>query len=430
MRFSQVSLRLCACALLLIVPGCKTKPRYAVGDHLIPLGSSDPTQIVTVVTVEPQTYRVALGGSASSSAEIQTRQRGEIDSYYVRVELPVGGSWARQEDLATPPPSATSTPTATPLPTATAPPDFGTLAAAVQPAVVLISVFDNQGKLTRTGTGFFVSEDGRIVTTLRTVEGASYAIAKAAGGKLYNISGVLASSPTDGLTIVKGDATEVPFIAASKFGRAETGIHVALVESSLRRRNAPLCEGTVTSLRREQASETFQLSGANLVATAGAPVIDAHGDLVGIATADASGSVLSDLRSATAVAPLLAQITPNAAARWSATGSPTPTVTPTPSASLHPKPSASPRPQAGGLVYAPQPRYPAAARFSYRKVEGIGRYSVQFGANGLVTDVQTVQSTGSDVLDNAALDTIRTWRAQPGRPSQRVIVIPFRKPNR
>ena len=187
-----------------------------------------------------------------------------------------------------------------------------------------------------------------------------------------------------------------------------------------------MSEATVTSKQGDEAAAELQLSGANLVGTAGAPVIEGNGDLVGIVTTEESG-----VRSGSVIAPLMAQIASGTTAHWPAAGSPTPspTVTPTPSASPQPKPSASPRQQAGGLVYAPQPRYPTAARFSYRKVEGTGRYSVQFGANGLVTDVQTVQSSGSDALDNAALDTLRTWRAQPGRPSQRVVVIPFKKPS-
>lgn len=421
----RVYLHILSFALLLSLSGCKTKTRYVTGDHLIPLGSSDPTQIVTVVSVKPDSYVVAAGGSPEPDSSLQTRARGDIDSYYVRVELPVGGSWARREDIATPAPSAKATPSAPPSPTATPtaePANFVKLIETAQPALVLISVFDNTGRLSKTGAGFFISDDGRIATTFRNVEGALNGVAKAAGGKIYNVTGILAASAVDNLAVVKAEAKNVSFLSPTKATRDETGGHVAVVESALRTRVVgPLSEATMQS---SPGSNSLQLTGTNLNSAAGAPVIDGRGDLIGIATADESGPTLKSVRPLSALTALIAGITANSTPRWSAAGSPTPSP-------ASPKPTATPRPAAGRdarLLYAPTPRYPTAARFSYKRVEGTGRYVVQFGANGLVTDVHTVQTAGSDALDNAALDTLRTWRAQPGLPSQRTIAIPFKKP--
>ncbi len=426
----QVYIRIVSLAAVLTLGACKTKVRYATGDHLIPLGSSDPSQIVTVIAVKPDSYLVALGGSPDPGSNLQTRPRGEIDSRYVRVELPVGGSWARREDLVTPAPSATDPPSTSPSPTATplaAPVDFAKVTEAAKPALVSISIFDNAGKLTRTGTGSFISADGRIVTTLRNVDGAVNGIAQTVDGKIYNVTGILAASAVDDLVVIKAEAKNVPFLPSAKVGRDETGTHVVIVENSSRTRNALLSEATIVSIGRDPSTNTLPLSGTDLSSAAGAPVINGHGDLIGIATADEKGPTLSSVRPISALTRLAAAIAANAIPRWPAAGSPTPS--PSPSAS--PKPTASPRPSASRdarLVYAPTPRYPTAARFSYKRVEGTGRYVVQFGANGLVTDVRTVQTTGSDALDNAALDTLRTWRAQPGLPTQRTIAIPFKKP--
>src|SRR5438046_1901887 len=43
------------------------------------------------------------------------------------------------------------------------------LASSVQPAVILVTVFDSSGKLLRSETGFFISDDGRFVTTAHAI---------------------------------------------------------------------------------------------------------------------------------------------------------------------------------------------------------------------------------------------------------------------
>src|SRR6266581_934735 len=61
-------------------------------------------------------------------------------------------------------PSAAITAPAAPQAQASASPtvssDLRAVAERASPAVILISVFDEAGKLLRTGTGFFISEDG------------------------------------------------------------------------------------------------------------------------------------------------------------------------------------------------------------------------------------------------------------------------------
>ena len=67
-------------------------------------------------------------------------------------------------------PPATSSPTnpaqlPTPSPLPSQPsegqgPGLATLASSVRPAIILVTVFDASGKLLRTGTGFFVADDG------------------------------------------------------------------------------------------------------------------------------------------------------------------------------------------------------------------------------------------------------------------------------
>ena|ERR1700731_771317 len=62
--------------------------------------------------------------------------------------------------------------------------------------------------------------------------------------------------------------------------------------------------------------------------------------------------------------------------------------------------------------YCPFPQYPSAAR--YRRITGRGsiRLIVEF-RTGRVTASEIAQSTGSTILDEAALRTFRQWRFKP-----------------
>jgi TonB family protein len=412
--------------------GCNTRPRFAVGDHLIPLGSSDPTQIVTVVAVEKDSYRVSVGVTAGPPDTMQTRNRKEIDSYYVRVaDLPVGGSWATPEKhTPTPSPAASRTPqpTATPsaTPTPTPPPlDLAKLSASVRPAVVRLLIFDAADKQTRTATGFLISADGRLVTAAAMVEGAAKALLEMPSGAIKTVKGVLASSPQSDVAVLKADVTGVPFVPIPKAPRVEAGKQVVIVENKAVHGAEPVSGGTIEAVQSDPAGDVLQLAGAKLQGGAGSPVVDDHGEVIGLVTA-ATDDAPATARSIAALGPVLAQIHPKAAPAWPGQPSPSPSATP------KPHPTASPAAQQGGdaaIVYSPYPRYPPSARYSYFGPQsGTGQFLIKFGSDGAAISTQVVKSTGSALLDEAALDTLKSWRAQRGRPSQKIVPITFRRP--
>ena len=75
-------------------------------------------------------------------------------------------------------------------------------------------------------------------------------------------------------------------------------------------------------------------------------------------------------------------------------------------------------------VNAPRPQYPYEARS--RKITGSGVCVVQVDSgSGNVTEGSMTQSTGSPILDNAALSAFRQWRFRPGTVSQVRIPITF-----
>ncbi len=101
-----------------------------------------------------------------------------------------------------------------------------------------------------------------------------------------------------------------------------------------------------------------------------------------------------------------------------------PTVAPQPSKlSRIPKPprqpstTTAPRSARALAVHAPLPAYPYEARRARTTGEGVAVLSVD-PATGHVLSVAMTRSTGSAVLDDAAISGLRRWRFRPGTPAQ------------
>src|SRR5260370_38799891 len=94
--------------------------------------------------------------------------------------------------------------------------DVKKLAATDRPAVALITVLDTSGKPLKLGTGFFVSQDGKLVTNAHVIEGADNATAKLENGATYSIRGVLKAALDKDLVLLQADPKDVPSLTVSR----------------------------------------------------------------------------------------------------------------------------------------------------------------------------------------------------------------------
>jgi TonB family protein len=88
---------------------------------------------------------------------------------------------------------------------------------------------------------------------------------------------------------------------------------------------------------------------------------------------------------------------------------------PTPRSSSAGKGSSGPGAGSGGsgdgslvAVYCPKPAYPSAAR--RRNLEGVTLVEITIDAAGGVGETNIVESSGHEMLDRAALETVKTWK--------------------
>jgi len=89
---------------------------------------------------------------------------------------------------------------------------------------------------------------------------------------------------------------------------------------------------------------------------------------------------------------------------------------------------AAPGQAPAGYRHTPPPRYPTVAR--ERGLEGVVLLSVLVRPDGRVEEARVASSSGTSVLDDAALAAVRTWVFAPatrgGRPVESVVEVPVK----
>jgi TonB family protein len=305
-----------------------------------------------------------------------------------------------------PAPSPSPSQTSQPQPEQRPALDLSRLENNVRPAVFWITVFDSSGKLLRTGTAFFISGDGRFITTAQAIEGGINAVAKTADGGIYNVRGILAASTTSDLAVLQADVKRVPFLTLNKSPNLEMGTRVGVVGSGL----AGSAEAARETIISTQQPDRVEIAATVPPDSIGSPAVDANGEVVGVVI---SAGEKATVRPSNTVESLLARIASDAKPRWPEMAQAG--LTPTPA----PRPTPKPR-----LVYAPAPAFPSEVR-SRPGASWSGRFRLNFNARGNVTNVQVVQSTGNNVLDQSALSTLRQWKSAPGQEWAATVPVTF-----
>jgi TonB family protein len=309
---------------------------------------------------------------------------------------------------ATTPQARSAVPSVTPLPEAkpgqTPLSELATLEGRVRPSVIWVTFFDSKGNLLRTQSGFFISADGRFVTTARAIEGGVNAVAKTADGEIYNVSGILAASKELDLAVLQANVKPrklLRFLDLNKNSNPSGGASVVVVGSALAGSEGSARKMTIAG----QEAERLDIAGATPVSSIGSPVVNENGEVIGIVI---SAGEKTTARPSAALNSVLSRVAVDTQARWPATAE----------TSATPKPTPKPR-----IVYAPAPAFPPGV--SQGGVSGTGRFRLSFDPNGNVTNVQVIRSTGNPYFDQSAIKTFRQWKSAPGEGGSVTVPVTF-----
>src|SRR6266699_4280274 len=254
----------------------------------------------------------------------------------------LGQSLLAQQSQSTPtattPQARSAVPAITPSPEAKAgqalSSDLEKIGTNVRPAVIWVTVFDSKGNLLRTASGFFISADGRFVTTAHAIEGGVNAVAKTADGGIYNVSGILRASKELDLAVLQAEVKPtklVRFLDLNKNDNPPVGVGVVVIGSALAGNEGNARQVTIAA----QASNRLEITGGTPGSSLGSPVVTENGEVVGVVTAAGEKTTA---HSAAALESFLSRVPTDVRPRWPATAEATAT------------PKATPKPR---IVYAP-----------------------------------------------------------------------------
>ena len=167
--------------------------------------------------------------------------------------------------------------------------DLKALAKKARPAVMLLIVSDANGKEIATSTGFMVSADGKLITNYHVVRNAAALVAKAENGSEFPAMSVLVEDSLNDLALVRIKGRDFAFLSLGAGDNAEVGSRIAVIGSPLGLEGT-LSEGIISAVRvSPEGQRVLQISAAISPGSSGSPVLNAYGEVIGVAAAKRPG---------------------------------------------------------------------------------------------------------------------------------------------
>lgn len=156
------------------------------------------------------------------------------------------------------------------------------------PSVVLLIMSDANGQPISLGSGFFV-KDGIVATNVHVIAGASQGRVKFAGqSRTFSIAGTVGIDELNDLALLKVNAQTAPALVLGQSDNMSIGddVYVAGNPEGL---EGTLSSGIVSALRQVQEHKLLQITAPISPGSSGGPVMNAHGEVIGVAEATWTG---------------------------------------------------------------------------------------------------------------------------------------------
>ena len=160
-----------------------------------------------------------------------------------------------------------------------------TLIKRIKPSVVIVFAYDNKGEFLQLGSGFFISQNGDVITNYHVIQGASSAEIKTADGKTYPITYIVAGDEQNDIIRLSVDIPSqyVYPLSLSKI-IPEVGERLIVYGSPLGLENT-VSDGIVSAIREvPDFGKVIQITAPISPGSSGSPVLNMEGEVIGIAT--------------------------------------------------------------------------------------------------------------------------------------------------
>lgn len=224
------------------------------------------------------TYTVTFdlnGGELVSGELVQTVEEGSAAAAPEAVNGRLALSWDKSFDAVSGDMTVTAQWEKVPM-------EATELAEYVQERTVTVNVETITGGMA-TGSGFFIDDQGTIVTNFHVVEMAADITVEAASGGTYDVEKVVDYSNVYDLAVLQIDL-ETPYLEFAE-EEVRTGEQVYAVGSALGTLTGSFTGGRVSSVKRSLGLiECIQMDAAISHGNSGGPLVNEYGEVVGINT--------------------------------------------------------------------------------------------------------------------------------------------------
>ncbi len=199
--------------------------------------------------------------------------------------------------------------------------DLKDLARDAKTSVLKLRVLDVSGREVGSGTGFFVSADGLLVTNHHVIDSAYQVEAVPAEGPAYGVRGIVAKDEVNDLAVLRLDAGRSQPLPLAADAVPDPGERVVVLGGPLGLAGS-LSEGIVAAIRdpseveqrQSGRSPLLQITAAISPGSSGSPVMKLDGEVIGVVVSQFGiGQNLNFAVPVSAVHDLMQQAGPEAA---------------------------------------------------------------------------------------------------------------------
>lgn len=155
----------------------------------------------------------------------------------------------------------------------------------IKSSVVIVFTYDNKGEFLKLGSGFFISQNGDIITNYHVLQGASSAELKTSDGKTYTIAYIVAEDEQSDIIRL---SVNIPsqYVSPLSLNKTipEVGERIIVYGSPLGLENT-VSDGIVSAVREIlDFGKIIQITAPISPGSSGSPVLNMKGEVIGIAT--------------------------------------------------------------------------------------------------------------------------------------------------
>jgi len=155
----------------------------------------------------------------------------------------------------------------------------------IKPSTVIIFTYDDKGEFLKLGSGFFVSQNGDVITNYHVIQGASSAEVKTADEKTYPITFIVAGDEQNDIIRL---SVNIPsqYVYPLSLSKAipEVGERIIVYGSPLGWENT-VSDGIVSAIRDiPDYGRVIQITAPISPGSSGSPVLNMQGEVIGVAT--------------------------------------------------------------------------------------------------------------------------------------------------